>query len=125
MTTLQEQARAAARSHIRPGDPLPVLLRALADKIDADQAQLKELDDALRMLAHSGIGTCRDEGMSETEATGLREYRVWPDGTVQESEGEPAFSWLSDDFLTVRASSEADAIAEVARIMDTELDAPR
>ncbi len=62
MTTLQEQARAAARSHIRPGDPLPVLLRALADKIDADQAQLKEMDDALRMLAHIGMGTCRNEG---------------------------------------------------------------
>jgi len=46
MTTLQEQARAAARNHIWPGDPLPVLLRALADKIE-------ELDDAMRMLAHS------------------------------------------------------------------------
>jgi hypothetical protein len=30
MTTLQEQARAAARNHIWPGDPLPVLLRAIA-----------------------------------------------------------------------------------------------
>lgn len=62
MTTLQEQARAAARNYIRPGDPLPVLLRALADKIDADQAQIKEMDDALRMLAHIGMGTCRNEG---------------------------------------------------------------
>ncbi len=42
MTTLQEQARAAARNHIWPGDPLPVLLRALADKIEE-----------LRMLAHT------------------------------------------------------------------------
>lgn len=39
-------------------------------------------------------------------------YRVWPDGTVQDSE-EPAHSYMSDDYQTVAATSESAAYYQV------------
>ena len=39
------------------------------------------------------------------------EYRVWPDGTVQEA-SEPPYEWMSDDYATVWATDEEDALAK-------------
>lgn len=39
----------------------------------------------------------------------MNSYRVWPDGTVQDTEAE-AYSWMSDDYVIVEASSEEEAI---------------
>lgn len=39
-------------------------------------------------------------------------YRVWPDGTVQETTETP-YSWLSDDYEIVEAEDEEDAYAKV------------
>lgn len=39
-------------------------------------------------------------------------YRVWPDGTVQEL-SEPAYSYMSDDFVVVDAEDELDALDQV------------
>lgn len=36
-------------------------------------------------------------------------YRVWPDGTVQDVEDGVPYSWMSDDYALVQASSEEDA----------------
>ena len=37
-------------------------------------------------------------------------YRVWPDGTVQATaDGEP-YSWMSDDFMVIRAADEDEAL---------------
>lgn len=38
------------------------------------------------------------------------EYRVWPDGTIQCVEDGEAYTWMSDDFIVVRAESEDAAI---------------
>jgi len=43
---------------------------------------------------------------------GMTEYRVWPDGTVQET-SEPPYTWMSDDYSTVWAIDEGDALAKV------------
>lgn len=43
------------------------------------------------------------------------EYRVWPDGTVQEASEEP-YRWMSDDYTTVWAEDEADALNKTAGI---------
>ena len=41
----------------------------------------------------------------------LENFRVWPDGTVQQvSESESAYSWMSDDYLIVEAVGEEDAL---------------
>lgn len=42
----------------------------------------------------------------------LVRYRVWPDGTVQEI-AEAPYSWMSDDYETVDAVDEEDAIRKV------------
>lgn len=40
---------------------------------------------------------------------GMIEYRVWPDGTVQEASEEP-YTHMSDDYATVWAVDEEDAL---------------
>lgn len=42
----------------------------------------------------------------------LQFYRVWPDGTVQDSEDRP-YEWKSDDYLMVEADSEEEALERV------------
>lgn len=37
-------------------------------------------------------------------------FRVWPDGTVQAVEDGEPYSWMSDDFMTVKAADEEHAI---------------
>ena len=37
-------------------------------------------------------------------------FRVWPDGTVQDSEEDP-HRWMSDDFVIAWAYDEAEALA--------------
>lgn len=44
------------------------------------------------------------------------EYRVWSDGTVQEKSEEP-YSWMSDDYCIISASSEAEAILKFNNIV--------
>ncbi len=58
--------------------------------------------------------TFEDMNFEDTRFAPLDEYRVWPDGTVQEA-SEPPYSWLSDDYLTVHAEDEAAALAKVDR----------
>lgn len=58
--------------------------------------------------------TFEDTKFEDTRFAPLDEYRVWPDGTVQEA-SEPPYSWLSDDYLTVRAEDEEAALAKVDR----------
>ena len=41
-------------------------------------------------------------------------YRVWPDGTVQETYWNP-YSWVSDDYVIVEAESEEDAWRKFTR----------
>lgn len=41
-------------------------------------------------------------------------YRVWPDGSVQPTD-EPAFWWMSDDFMTITAPSEESALGLARR----------
>lgn len=41
------------------------------------------------------------------------EYRVWPDGTVQLAEDGEPHRWMSDDYSTVLAHSEEEAIEMV------------
>lgn len=36
-------------------------------------------------------------------------FRVWPEGTIQESEDQP-HEWMSDDYLYVDAEAEEDAL---------------
>ena len=38
----------------------------------------------------------------------MTDYRVWPDGTVQEA-WEPPYSWMSDDYEYVFADSPEEA----------------
>lgn len=38
------------------------------------------------------------------------EYRVWPDGTIQCVEDGEAYTWMSDDFIVVRAQCEDEAM---------------
>jgi hypothetical protein len=38
----------------------------------------------------------------------MMEYRVWPDGTVQEAHETP-YEWMSDDYRYVWADDEEDA----------------
>lgn len=40
----------------------------------------------------------------------LISYRVWPDGTVQEVDEADAYSYKSDDFVTIEAFDEEDAL---------------
>lgn len=40
----------------------------------------------------------------------LISYRVWPDGTVQEVDEADAYSHKSDDFITIEALDEEDAL---------------
>ncbi len=40
----------------------------------------------------------------------LTAYRVWPDGTTQEAEEGPPYSHKSDDFITIEAFDEEDAL---------------
>jgi hypothetical protein len=58
--------------------------------------------------------TFEDMNFEDTRFAPLDEYRVWPDGTVQEA-SEPPYSWLSDDYLTVRAEDEEAALAKAGR----------
>ena len=37
-------------------------------------------------------------------------YRVWPDGTVQATEDGEPYSWMSDDFMVIRAADEDEAL---------------
>jgi len=37
-------------------------------------------------------------------------YRVWPDGTVQSVEEGAAYTWMSDDYMRVEATSEDGAL---------------
>jgi len=37
-------------------------------------------------------------------------YRVWPDGTVQAVEEGAAYTWMSDDYMRVEATSEDEAL---------------
>ena len=37
-------------------------------------------------------------------------YRVWPDGTVQAVEEGAAYTWMSDDYMRVEATSENEAL---------------
>lgn len=37
-------------------------------------------------------------------------YRIWPDGTIQESHEAP-YSWMSDDYIYIDADSEEEALA--------------
>jgi len=37
-------------------------------------------------------------------------YRVWPDGTVQSVEEGAAYTWMSDDYMRVEATSEDEAL---------------
>lgn len=46
--------------------------------------------------------------MGDPEAT-VR-YRVWPDGTVQSVEEGAAYTWMSDDYMRVEATSEDEAL---------------
>lgn len=52
--------------------------------------------------------------MSETEHNGMTQYRVWPDGTVQEAADKP-YPWMSDDYTTLWAEDETDALAKARR----------
>lgn len=47
-----------------------------------------------------------------TAGDSMVEYRVWPDGTVQEASIEP-YPWMSDDYTTVWAADEEDALAKM------------
>ena len=38
-------------------------------------------------------------------------HRVWPDGTVQSSEDGAPYSWMSDDFMTIHAADEDEALS--------------
>lgn len=38
-------------------------------------------------------------------------YRVWPDGTVQATEDGEPYSWMSDDFMVIKAENEEEALA--------------
>lgn len=38
------------------------------------------------------------------------QFRVWPDDTVQEVDGSEPYSHMSDDFATVTAEDEEDAL---------------
>ena len=58
--------------------------------------------------------TFEDMNFEDTRFAPLDEYRVWPDGIVQEA-SEPPYSWLSDDYLTVHAEDEAAALAKADR----------
>jgi hypothetical protein len=44
----------------------------------------------------------------------LIRWRVWPDGTVQECDGEPPYSHMSDDYMLVDAFTECQALREAA-----------
>ena len=46
--------------------------------------------------------------MGDPEATGT--YRVWPDGTVQSVEEGAVYTWMSDDYMRVEATSEDEAL---------------
>lgn len=57
------------------------------------------------MLVMSLMFMARDDESREAQ------YRVWPDGTVQcPEDGEYPYSWMSDDYLTVWAYDEQDAL---------------
>ena len=44
------------------------------------------------------------------------QFRVWPDGTVQGvEEGEEPYAWMSDDYATVWAYDEDEAMSKVLR----------
>ena len=45
---------------------------------------------------------------SDAEVT--TSYRVWPDGTVQSTEDGAAYTWMSDDYMRVEATSEDEAL---------------
>lgn len=39
----------------------------------------------------------------------MTRYRVWPDGTVQDVEDGPAYTFMSDDFMLVEAETAEEA----------------
>lgn len=39
-------------------------------------------------------------------------YRIWPDGTIQESHEKP-YPWMSDDFIYIDADSAEEALASL------------
>ena len=41
--------------------------------------------------------------------TQSNEYRVWPDGTLQDVSEGPAYSWMSDDYVIIEADDETAA----------------
>lgn len=44
----------------------------------------------------------------------MTQFRVWPDGTCQcVDDGEPPYEWMSDDYMTVWATTEDEAIQNV------------
>ena len=49
------------------------------------------------------------DALSQAGSDRQSTYRVWPDGTVQDTEeGEP-YSWLSDDYMVIHAVDEDEA----------------
>lgn len=54
-----------------------------------------------------------------TYRTDQVQYRVWPDGTIQcVEDGEAPYAWMSDDYSTVWATNEDEALAKVMGRMD-------
>ena len=68
-------------------------------------------------MEDEGIGSyeywgqrCVDTQWVCEHCASAEDFRVWPDGTVQAvSEGEP-HAWMSDDYETVSATSEEEAL---------------
>ncbi len=50
--------------------------------------------------------------MSVKHGNGQEQFRVWPDGTVQAVEDGPAYAHMSDDYTTVWAADEEEALAK-------------
>lgn len=46
----------------------------------------------------------------------FEDYRVWPDGMTQLASEESAPTWMSDDFMMVRAASHEDALLKAGLV---------
>ena len=40
----------------------------------------------------------------------MEKFRVWCDGTCQSYENSDSYSWMSDDYITIEANDEAEAV---------------
>lgn len=52
--------------------------------------------------------------MNQRRFYGQVQFRVWPDGTIQcVEDGDQPYPWMSDDYTTVWAQHEEEALAKV------------